>query len=51
MWILWNKKVKLDEIYGVDLPAMKLSCQIADNNLRPSLNFDASDAVKTLMKR
>ncbi len=51
MWILWNKKVKLEEIYGIDLPPLKLSSEIAEHNLRPSLQFDVCDDVKNIIKR
>ncbi len=51
MWVLFNKKVSRHHIYGVDVPDFELTCQIAKNNLRPSLDFEASDHVKKMMQR
>jgi len=51
MWILWNKKVNVEQIYGVDVSHLELNFEISKNNLRPSLDFDASDDVKNIMQR
>ncbi len=51
MWVLFNKKVSRHDIYGVDVPIFELASQISKNNLRPSLEFEASNEVKQLMQR